>query len=345
MHESMETVGLAIPGKDKAQASDAWRTVLTAAVTGFLTVVGTVGAAYLAGYFDVAKTDRVNSGSIDLEKLKFANDLIKTALSSDNSANSLLFYADIGLLSGLNVDVVKRYAENENARIKHGVQTESILPSFRSFGGQGLWLDRNFMAAFAPKASEPIAQSIISTGNYILRGFEISKNKNRLANFLGQIAYETQGLTVVSENGDFSAERLLQVYPNYFDTESAKAYAHQPEKILSRVYANRTGNGPEESGDGFRFRGRGFIQITGRTNYQRLSQETGIDLVTDPTIAGNPDAALLIAVAYWTNAGLNETADLDQTAEITKKISGSDLSTKERRVFVQSAINLLEGSK
>ena len=330
---------------DKDKTSDGFRTVLTAALTGFLTVVGTIGAASLAGYFDVTKTEKINSGSIDLEKLKFANELVKTALATDNAANSLLFYADIGLLSGLKVEAIKTYAQNENNRIKSGSQSESILPRFGPFSGQGIWLDRSFMADFAPKAKEEIVKSIITTGNYLLQGFGINKNVDRISNFLGQIAYETAGLSVLTESGDFSSERLIIVFPSLFDAASAQAYANQPEKILSRVYAGKFGNGPEDSGDGFKFRGRGFLQITGRDNYKRLSQQTGIDLISDPNIVGNPDTALLVAAAFWTNAGLNEIADSTGVEAITQKISGSSSGLESKRNFVKRARDLLEKRK
>ena len=95
----------------------------------------------------------------------------------------------------------------------------------------------------------------------------------RTAAFMAQCAHESGGFTMLSENLNYSAQGLMGVFKKYFPTaELANAYARQPEKIANRVYANRMGNGPEESGDGYKFRGRGLIQLTGKDNYRRCSQ-------------------------------------------------------------------------
>jgi putative chitinase len=104
------------------------------------------------------------------------------------------------------------------------------------------------------------------------------------------------------------------------------------------------GNGPEDSGDGYKYRGRGYLQITGKANYQRISQLTGIDLIADPSIGQNPQAALLVAAAWWTNAGLNELADANQIEKITRNIGG--LPTLSNRIAqVNHARELLEKRK
>jgi hypothetical protein len=107
--------------------------ITTAALTGLLAVMGTIGAAYLTGHFDLHKTETQNTGTIDLEKLKFANDLVKGALAAQNPANSLKFYADIGLLNSLNVEAVRQYAKNENERLKSGSSTDSVLPDLEGY--------------------------------------------------------------------------------------------------------------------------------------------------------------------------------------------------------------------
>jgi putative chitinase len=291
-------------------------TILTAAITGFLTVIGTFGAAYLTGYFDLSKTEKQNTGTIDLEKLKFANELVKTALAAQNPANSLKFYADIGLLNSLKVEAVQEYARAENERLKSGSNGESILPDFKQLKRSGLWLDKDFFSNFIPKADPNITLAFTTTGNYILQGFGINSNTNRLSNFLGQVAYETNEFQVLAEAGS--------------------------ERELSEAYANRLGNGSVESGDGYRYRGRGFFQITGKENYQKVSQLTGIDLVKDPSVAENSNAALLVAAAWWTNAGLNELADANQTEAITKKINGGLNGLNNRVAVVKRAKDLLE---
>src|SRR6478609_7443873 len=101
----------------------------------------------------------------------------------------------------------------------------------------------------------------------------------RLSHFWGQISYES-GLKPISENLNYSAERLLQIFPKYFKTlTEAKKYERKPQAIANKVYALRMGNGNEASGDGYRFRGRGYVQSTGRNNYQKLKETTGVDFI------------------------------------------------------------------
>jgi putative chitinase len=106
----------------------------------------------------------------------------------------------------------------------------------------------------------------------------------RLAHFLAQCALESTNFTAVVENLNYSAQRLLQVFPKYFRNVDPNAYARNPQKIGSRVYANRMGNGDEASGDGFKFRGRGYIQLTGKNNYQSFTNHIGVDCVANPDL-------------------------------------------------------------
>ena len=113
------------------------------------------------------------------------------------------------------------------------------------------------------------------------KDFGITSNL-RLAHFLAQCALESMNFTAVVENLNYSGQRLLQVFPKYFKNVDVNAYARNPEKIGNRVYANRMGNGDEASGDGFNYRGRGYIQLTGKNNYQAFSGFIGEDCVADP---------------------------------------------------------------
>ncbi|MCU0728992.1 MAG: hypothetical protein MUF41_02655, partial [Sphingopyxis sp.] len=111
----------------------------------------------------------------------------------------------------------------------------------------------------------------------------------RLAHFLAQTATETGGFRALSENLNYSATGLVATWPSRFPTRAAaEEYAMQPEKLANAVYANRLGNGPPESGDGWRYRGRGLIQLTGRDNYVARARETGLPLVTNPAMAADP---------------------------------------------------------
>lgn len=110
----------------------------------------------------------------------------------------------------------------------------------------------------------------------------------RLAHFLAQLAHESGNFTAVVEKLNYSSDGLLKTFPKYFkDKATADQYARNPQKIGSRVYANRMGNGDEASGDGFKFRGRGYLQLTGKNNYKAFSAFIGQDCVADPTLVAN----------------------------------------------------------
>ena len=131
------------------------------------------------------------------------------------------------------------------------------------------------------------------------REFGITTNL-RLAHFLAQCALESTGFTATVENLNYSAQRLLQVFPKYFRGVDPNAYARNPEKIGNRVYANRMGNGDEASGDGFKFRGRGYIQLTGKNNYTSFSKFVGEDCVANPDLVASKYP--LASAAFYFNS-------------------------------------------
>lgn len=144
----------------------------------------------------------------------------------------------------------------------------------------------------------------------------------RISHFMAQIEHES-GLKPINENLNYSATRLMQVFPKYFISNAdALRYERKPEKIANRVYANRMGNGSEVSGDGYKYRGRGFIQLTGKDNYKSLSKDTGIDYLNNPDLLLTESDALNSALWFWNNKGLNMWADKDDIIAITKKING-----------------------
>ena len=131
----------------------------------------------------------------------------------------------------------------------------------------------------------------------------------RVAHFLAQCAAETGDFTITEESGAYSAQRLLEVFPRYFTPAQARAYAHKDAQILSRTYGGRMGNGGELTRDGWTYRGRGMIQLTGRENYARRSPIAGVDLVKDPDKAADCFVSLKIALQEWIDLGLNDWAD------------------------------------
>jgi len=156
----------------------------------------------------------------------------------------------------------------------------------------------------------------------------------RLAHFLAQCGHESGGFRLTQENLNYSAKGLMGIFKKYFPTQAlADAYARKPEKIANRVYGNRMGNGAEATGDGFAFRGRGYIQLTGKSNY------AAFDLAVEDDILANPDLvstkhALASAAWFWKKNGLNLIADTGSSAEvvtkITKRVNGGTIGLPDR---------------
>lgn len=142
-----------------------------------------------------------------------------------------------------------------------------------------------------------------------------------LAHFMAQLEHES-GLKPISENLNYSAEGLLKIFPKYFTVAQAALYARKPEKIANRVYGSRYGNGDEKSGDGWRYRGRGFIQLTFKDNYKSATKDTGVDYVNNPDLLLNEADAMIVAIWFWKKNNLTKYALLDDIETITKRING-----------------------
>lgn len=156
----------------------------------------------------------------------------------------------------------------------------------------------------------------------------------RLAHFLAQCGHESAGFKATSENLNYSVKGLMGVFKKYFPTEAlANEYARQPQKIANKVYASRMGNGDEASGEGYKFRGRGYIQLTGKQNY------TAFDAAVEDDILANPDLvstkhALASAAWFWKKNGLSLIADTGDSTEvvtkITKRVNGGTIGLADR---------------
>lgn len=146
----------------------------------------------------------------------------------------------------------------------------------------------------------------------------------RIAAFVSQTGHESLDYTVLKENLNYSAKGLRGTFGKYFNESQALSYQRKPEAIASRVYANRMGNGDEQSGDGWAYRGRGILQITGRSNYEACSEFLYEDdsLVIDPDQMLHPEVALRAACWYWSVNNLNDIADTGDVEKLTKRING-----------------------
>lgn len=142
----------------------------------------------------------------------------------------------------------------------------------------------------------------------------------RLAHFFAQ-AYHESNLEPIAEDLNYSARRLREVFPRYFTSAQANAYSGKPQAIANKVYANRMGNGPESCGDGWKYRGRGFFQITGKSNYLELSMDTKVDYVTNPDKLLTEADAMISAIWYWNERGLNRFADIDDVDAVSDLIN------------------------
>ena len=192
----------------------------------------------------------------------------------------------------------------------------------------------SLIKAIAPLAkAEHYSNELLMT----LKTFEINSSL-RIAGFISQVLHESGGLRLTEENLNYSAKGLLTVFKKYFPTEElANQYARQPEKIANRVYANRMGNGAEASGDGFKYKGRGFIQLTGKDNYVKCGKDIGTDLIANPTFLTTPMGACVSAGWFWNDRNLNIDADRNDILTMTKKINGGTNGLEERKKFYEKA--------
>lgn len=156
----------------------------------------------------------------------------------------------------------------------------------------------------------------------------------RIAAFVAQCAHESMNFTTLKENLNYKAATLRKVFPKYFPTDAiANQYASAPNKqeaIANRVYANRMGNGDEASGDGYRYCGRGLIQLTGRNNYQNFANSIETPIEDVPEYLGTFEGALQSACWFWENNGLNRFADAGDIKGLTKAINGGYIGLDDR---------------
>ncbi len=199
-----------------------------------------------------------------------------------------------------------------------------------------------------------VAEAWVDSLNAAMDRYFINTPKRQAA-FLAQVAYESEHLSALEENLNYTPLALMRQWPLRFTAVTAQAFGRVPgvheanQRMIANIaYANRFGNGSVASGDGWTFRGQGPIQTTFRSNYVLLHQATGLDCVNNPSILTQPEGGSISVAYYWNTHGCNELADRDDFAAITAKIQGSDSSDPQREVLwahTKVALGISDDSK
>lgn len=199
----------------------------------------------------------------------------------------------------------------------------------------------NLLNGLFPATDDATLQGFVDPLNHACKAFNIN-TPLRVAGFLAQVGHESGGLTRMRENLNYSADRLRKVFPKYFPTDQlALAYERQPQKIGARVYANRLGNGPEGSGEGFLYRGRGLIQLTGKATYQEFADAIRQPLANIPAYLETQDGAAVSAGWFWSTRNINTPADRGDIVGMTKLVNGGTNGLDERTALYNKARALL----
>jgi putative chitinase len=206
------------------------------------------------------------------------------------------------------------------------------LAQFRRFLPKNRYVEQWYAALLGPQDE--------FGGHSLLNEYDINTPK-RIAAFLAQCSHESGGFMFLTENLNYRAAGLRRVFPNYFKTdEIASQYERKPEKIANRVYANRMGNGDESSGDGYRFCGRGLIQLTGRNNYQAFADSIEIPIGDVPAYLGTFEGAAQSACWFWETNRLNRFVDSNDFKGLTKAINGGYIGLEDREHHYEVALNI-----
>lgn len=164
---------------------------------------------------------------------------------------------------------------------------------------------------------------------------------HEVASWLAQIAHESAQLTRTVENLNYSADGLMRTWPKRFGSNLARQCERQPERIANIAYANRMGNGPPESGDGYRYRGRGLPMVTGKNNYRACGEALGVNLLMEPARLCEPEYAALSAGWFWQANKLDQYDDDRDVQEETRIVNGGATGLAERQAYFDKAIEVI----
>ena len=193
------------------------------------------------------------------------------------------------------------------------------------------------------KTKASVLEGYLEPLNTVAEYYDMNVNPARLAGFLAQTAHESGGYNFIKENLNYSAKGLRGTFGKYFpNDEIAKQYERKPERIANRVYGNRMSNGPEESGDGYRFCGRGLIQLTGRANYTKFAQDLNMSLEDTIAYLETPNGAVASAGWFWDNNKLNQYCDSGDFVTLTKRINGGTIGLEDRKHHYELAMHYLK---
>jgi putative chitinase len=204
-------------------------------------------------------------------------------------------------------------------------------------------LTKALLKSIFPKAMDDEIDAFLTFGEQALKDAGILQGLNRLHYFLAQLGHESSGLTSKDENLNYSAAGLMKTWPSRFPTlEFAKKYERDPQKIANFVYGGRMGN--VNPGDGYRYRGRGYIQLTGRETYREIGRIAGLDLENNPELASKPEHAVRIACAFWSWKRVNPSCDAGDFTEVTRKINGGTNGLPDRLDWLEKVRRILQSA-
>jgi putative chitinase len=177
--------------------------------------------------------------------------------------------------------------------------------------------------------------------NETFERFGIATPRQQAA-FIGQCSHECANFRILEENLNYAAERLMKIWPSRFKTlEAAQPYHRNPKAIANKVYSGRMGNRDEASGDGWRFRGRGCIQLTGSDAYYHAGKALEVDLWAEPDLVATPQYAALTAGWFWSTRKCNPVAEVGDWTALTKKINGGTIGLQDRIKHIEHALSVL----